>query len=119
MQKEELLILARSMLQSPEQVFDMLLQDLDKCQQIRSGLNKVISNWDKVEDNPDNLTKQLQTTVKCLNRSVNMNQRILLVLMIYVSGGDFHVDAAKLMNRLGAGHEALRTMMERKLKGKG
>ena len=118
MKKEELLILARSMLDSPEKVFEMLVDDLDKCQQIRSGLNKVIANWDQVEDNPANLTKQLQTSVKCLNRSINMNQRMLLVMMIYVSGGDFHVDAAKLMNRLGAGQEALQAMMNRKMRGK-
>ena len=45
-----------------------------------------------------------------------MNRRLLMLLVVYVTGSNFTTDSAHLMNKLGAGEEALQEMLRQKMK---
>lgn len=118
MTPDELLDMARSLLSSKDQVMKALFEDISQCETQANGCSRVLENWDKVQGNPENLEKQLKTAVKCVNRLSVMNRRLLMLLVVYVTGDNFTTDSALLMNKLGAGEEALKEMLKQKMKGK-
>ena len=113
----ELAVMAKAFLTNREEVISALLKDIDTCQAQMDGCEKVLERWAEVQENPANLEKQLQTSVKCVRRLSDVNRRLLMLLMVYVVGNQFHSDSAALMAKLGRGEEALKELFKQKLKG--
>lgn len=115
---EELASMAKAFLSKKEEVLQALLKDLDKCETIAAGCGRVLEDWDKVKDNPENAEKILMTSLKSTRTLCEINRRLLMVLMVYSMGDQFNSDAANLLIKLGHGKEAVHLMFKAKLRGK-
>ena len=114
----ELGVMAKAFLTNKEEVVSALLKDIEQCEVQTKGCGRVLDQWEKVQENPENLEKQLQTAIKCVNKLSDMNRRLVMLLMVYVVGRQFQTDAADLMSKLGRGEEALRELFKQRMKGK-
>lgn len=92
------------------------LKELSTIQAGLSRLREVIEdpNEDRVnlEKSVLALTKSMQTMAKLLNQNT-------ICLLMYMSVGDFDIDAGKLLTKMGHGKEALRAVWEKKMGGQG
>jgi len=100
-QKTEIAVLAKALLNQKDKVIEDLLNDIEKCDTLVEGCSKVMENWDKVEDSPENLAKQLRTAVKSVKALSLMNRKMAMMLMVYIMGENFSSDAKRLKVYLG------------------
>jgi len=63
---------------------------------------------------PENISKALQTTMKVLSKQAESSRQLALILLVYTHSDSFDVDIAKMLNKIGKGHEALKAKMENK-----
>ena len=104
------------MLKNPEQVITGLLKDLDSCQKNMSAFQKLEELYESGED--VSTEKALKACAKSLRHTNELNLKLIMLLIVYVSGGNYQSDTAQVLNKLGRGEEALQEMFKRKLSGK-
>lgn len=105
-----------SMLKDKESVIRTILSDLeasDKNMQAFAQLEHLLSEGEAVSAD-----KVHRAAAKSLRHLNEVNKRLLLILLTYVSGGDFGTDAAKVLLKMGRGQEALQEMMRQKMQGR-
>lgn len=98
-----------------------LLTIIEKQQKKSVGLSKIRESLIR-KDNPNISNANI---VNCLEKtmldSVETNESLMeisILLLVYTQSSGFDADVAKLLSKLGKGEEALRAMMDAKLKGK-
>jgi hypothetical protein len=114
--KDELLILLKAMMEKPDTIIDMLLEDWIQAEIMKEGCQKVLSQEDKL-DSPENMKRQLLTAVKLSKRLASMNSRLALLMLVYASSSDFKASTASMRMRLGD-KGALQDLFMSKVKGK-
>ena len=104
-----------SMMQNPDHVAKTLFDALELCERSKKGCQKVVENWDKMKENPANMEKQLLTAIKVNMGLSDTLMKILILQLAYVGGEQYSSDAAKTLNKMGRGGEAVREMFRQKL----
>lgn len=99
-------------------IIKAILDDVETVGKQYDGLLSVIPSLDQVT-NEENTRQQLKTSMQVLAKQTKIMQRLLMINLIYIQGNDFSGDVAILANKFGMGQEALRTMFNQKLQGKG
>ena len=61
--------------------------------------------------------KVMKAYTKTIGHMNEMNQKLVLVLLVYMSSDSFVSDATKMCAKMGHGNEALKEMMAQKMKG--
>lgn len=103
------------MLRQPEKVAEALLHDLSVCAQNKQAFDKLVSLYE--EGKAVDTAKALKACAKSLSHSNEVNMRLLMLLLTYVSGRNFSTDAATVLVKMGRGEEALREMFRQKMGG--
>ncbi len=98
-------------LENKEDVIKYLLDLVLKGGDIYQGLSS-INNPDISEEGK--LKKVIEVVAK---QSLHI-QQLATVLLIYAQSNNFDGDLATMLNKLGKGEEALKIMLDNKLKGK-
>lgn len=104
-----------AMLKNKEQVVTMILKDLESCEKNQAAFVKLegLYNDGKKVDTE----KAMQGYAKALRHSNDVNRRLLMLLLVYVSGGNYDSDCAQTLSKLGRGKKALQEMLKRKIGG--
>lgn len=86
-----------------------------KSASYKEGLQRVVST---VEEGSDaNLRKQLKNVLITSSHLLEMNQRILALLVVYLVGGSATADAGNAAIRFGVdGNEILQQMLRNKMR---
>jgi len=112
---------------------DTLLKQLSDKEEFILYLGKALEESDAYDKKLDNFidavkdgktsNDQLGTMVKGLciatKHSMTVHKNLLILAMIYFSGGSANTDIAMTLNKFGMGQDALKAMFDAKLKGKG
>ena len=104
------------MLKNKEQVIKTILNDLQSCEKNQAAfvkLEQLYADGKKVDSD-----RALAACAKALRHSNDVNRRMLMLFLVYTSGGDYDSDCAKTLNKLGRGDEALQEMMRQKMAGR-
>ena len=104
-----------AMLKNKEQVIKMILSDLDSCDKNQGAFTKLEGLY--AEGKEVNIDKAMAACAKALRHSNDVNRRLLMLLLVYTTGGDYGSDCAKTLSKLGRGQEALQEMMRQKMAG--
>jgi len=105
-----------SMLKDKEKVIYELLKDFNTSDANMKAFQSLCELYDSGEQ--VNADKALKAAAKSLRHLNDVNRRLLLILLVYTSGGDFATDAAKVLVNLGHGEEALQEMFKQKMRGR-
>ena len=65
-----------------------------------------------------NVDKALFACSKSLKHLNDVNQRLLMLIMVYVSGDNYQSDVAHALVKMGRGEEALQEMFKQKMSGR-
>ncbi|CAH9016521.1 hypothetical protein VP150E351_P0084 [Vibrio phage 150E35-1] len=115
MGNEDLLYLLRLCLKDKPAVLKELLVDMEKTKSNQDAFEKLCA---LLEDGKNISQANINiAAAKALRHQQRMNTKILSLLIIYTAQGSLDADAAKMMNVLGHGEEALQAMMAAKMKG--
>lgn len=104
-----------SMLKNQEQVISTILKDLGTCDKNMQSFEKLESLYEQGKE--VNTEKVLKACAKSLRHTNDVNRRLLMVLLVYVSGGSYSSDTSKVLMKMGRGKEALQEMFKRKVNG--
>jgi len=104
-----------AMLKNPEQVISTILKDLNTSETNMLAFEKLESLFK--EGKSVNTEKALIACAKSLRLMNGLNRRILMLLLVYVSGGDYTSDTAKVLLKMGRGTDALQEMFKQKMAG--
>lgn len=107
--------MCKDMMSNREMIFASLMQDMAKSASYKEGLQRVAST---VEEGSDaNLRKQLKNVLITSSHLLEMNQRILALLVVYLVGGSATKDAGSAAIRFGVdGKEILQQMLRNKMR---
>ncbi|WP_429565652.1 hypothetical protein [Paraburkholderia sp. MM6662-R1] len=105
-----------SMLKDSERVIATILKDFETSSANMKAFEKLA---DLYRTNPDEVSTEraLAACAKSLRHLNDVNRRMLLLLLVYASGGSYETDTAKVLIKLGRGEDALREMMRKKMGG--
>lgn len=90
-----------------------------KLHKLQAGLDRHLELLVKYEDEPDKINFQKSAkaiTITLIEMGKLLHQNTICLLM-YMSVGDFDMNAAQLLTKLGSGGEAIKAFYESKLKG--
>lgn len=103
------------MLSNKEQILQTILADVDSCGKNFEAFEKLEALYDEGREvNPD---KALRACAKSLRHVNEVNRRMLMLLLVYVSGSNYNGDTTQVLMKLGRGQDALREMMRQKMGG--
>lgn len=95
-----------------------LLEDIERLQNFRKGLDKFLENIDEADMNQENIRQKFRTLIKVNKAQNSMLTKFLIILIAYVQGNNFDSDIANTLSKLGKGDEALRQMLKNKMSGR-
>lgn len=104
-----------SMLKNQEQVIKAILSDIDTSQKNAKSFEKLESLYK--DGKKVNIDAAMNACAKSLRHSNEVNQRLLMLLLVYVSGGNYSRDTVAVMNKFDMGNEGLQEMLKQKLNG--
>ena len=104
-----------AMLKNKEQVVEMILKDLDSCGKNQAAFENLERLYE--EGKPVDALKAMKAFAKAQRHANDVNRRLLMICMVYLSGNNYDSDTAHTLNKLGKGTEALQEMMRRKMGG--
>lgn len=102
-----------SMLKNKEEVLVSIIKDLDTCDKNMQAFEKLCSLFEQGKE--VNTDKALTACAKSMRHMNDVNRRMLMVLMVYVSGNNYDGDTASVLVRMGRGQDAVREMFRRKM----
>ncbi len=114
MTKDEFTDLFMDLLKNKDTVIENLFQDLSQVMKHEKGMAKFKD--DILTCDEQELRRKLSVTCKVIEKQSIIFKRMCIILMTYTSGGNFDIDAAKVLNKCGRGQEALQHMLKQKLK---
>jgi hypothetical protein len=105
-----------AMLKDREQVIATILKDFETSGANMKAFEKLAELY---RTNPDEVSTEraLAACAKSLRHLNDVNRRLLLLTLIYTSGGSYQTDTAKVLVKMGRGEDALREMMRQKMEG--
>lgn len=117
MNTNEITTLLKGMLKEKRTVIENLAEALDESRRIQKGMNHAKEH---VLKNPsaENISKMLNTTMNTLETQSKTINQLILINLVYASGGDFTGDVVQCLNKLGHGKEAMQEMFKQKMEGK-
>ena len=117
MNTNEMVDLLKGMLKRKRSVIETLAEALDESVRIQKGMSHAKEH---VLKNPsaENISKMLNTTMSTLETQSKTINQLILINLVYASGGDFTGDVVQCLNKLGHGQEALKEMFKQKMEGK-
>lgn len=92
-----------------EKIVLSLLKQIDNQDKAVEGLSKLIEG-----DSSDEF--KMKTLLQVVRNQAATIKRLSLVSLVYVQGSNFNVDSATLAAKMGRGNEALRAMLNKKMK---
>lgn len=104
------------MLTNREQVIQSILADLSITAQNLAAFEKLENLY--AEGKSVDSGKVLRACAKSIHHTHQVNQRMLLLLLVYAAGDRCASDMAHLLAKMGRGEDALREMMRQKMSGK-
>lgn len=104
------------MLKNKEQVIRTVLKDLDTCDKNTAAFTKLEDLYN--EGGSVNTEKVLKAYAKSMRHMNEVNRRLLMILLIYISGDSYNSDTGKVLIKMGRGEEALKEMFKQKMGGK-
>ena len=103
------------MLKNKELVLKSIFNDIEVSQKNAESFAKLESLYK--EGKEVNVNKALTACATSIRHSNEANTRMLMILLVYASGGNYNSDTATMLNKMGRGQEALQEMFNQKLKG--
>ena len=94
-----------------------ITESLQQVSTIGRGMDRLQEQLEGDEE--VDLQKAMLALVKSMRKLATHTQITGMVALVYVDGTQFDVDVALLLNRLGKGGEALKTIFQNKMKGGG
>lgn len=107
------------MLRDKHSVIKQMVSNIQQALTIAEGTERMTRQL----DNPDNegkinMEKVLRATLRSSAKLARITHALTILLLVYVVEGDFDKSAAMMATRFGNGQDALKTILENKLKGK-
>lgn len=97
-------------------VFGVMVSNSEKLGRYASGLNEMASTVEAGSD--ENVRKQLRNTMVVVRELCSSQQRLLMLMAVYLASGAAEKDAGAASIKFGASGEGiLRDMMRRKMGG--
>lgn len=103
------------MLRQPEKIAGSLLTDIATCSKNMEAFEKLVALYD--EGKTVDPEKALKACAKSLRHSNEVNVRLLMILLTYVSGRTFSSDATTVLVKMGRGNDAMRELFKQKMRG--
>jgi len=104
-----------NMLNNKEAVVKAILVDIQTCQQNQQAFDKLERLF--AEGKGVSTDKVMKACSKSLQHLNEVNTRLLMLALVYASGGNYDSDVGKVLIKLGRGQEALQSMFKRKMAG--
>ncbi len=104
-----------AMLKNKEQVLKVILRDLDTSAQNMQAFRKLEDMYERGDE--VSTEKALKACAKSIRHMNDLNQRLLMLLLVYVSGNHYDSDVGSVLVKMGRGEDALREMFKRKMGG--
>lgn len=96
------------------QVIEELVGILIRQQKFHQGLQNFTRALAEGKDRNDQLAQMLSKTIAVTIEQAEALRQLAVICLIYLSSDSFTTDAAQVANKLGAGEEALRELMQQK-----
>jgi hypothetical protein len=106
-----------AMLKDKEQVVTTILKDFETSDANMKAFEKLTALY-STDPASVSADKALAACAKSLRHLNDVNRRMLLIMLVYASAGDFQGDTAKVLMKMGRGEDALREMFRQKMGGK-
>lgn len=109
-----------SILKDKKSLISFLINIAAEAQKEQDGLMRLSDSLTREEPNlkPENMAKCVAAVMKVTAKQAHTIQRLSLIALIQAQSSSFDSDLAQMLNKMGKGQEALRAMMEAKLKGR-
>lgn len=117
MERKVLIEQLMSFIEDKEACTRQILESLDHVGTISRGMDTLITALEVAEPDKVNLPKALIAVAKSVRNLSNHTQITGMLALIFVNGGNFDTDVALMLNRLGHGQEAMKTIFEKKMQG--
>lgn len=106
----------RDVMNNTPDVFGRLITDSEKLGEYSSGLNEMAVTVESSSD--ENVRKQLRNTMVVVRDLCRSQQRLLMLIAVYIASGTAEKDAGTASIKFGAsGEDILKDMMQRKMRG--
>lgn len=105
-------------LQDKKTAVASVADDVHRLHSLNKGLATFLANIDDADLSEENVRQKIRTLMKVLKTQNNIMSKMSILLLAYIQGSNFDQDVARLLDNLGKGEEALKAMMDAKLKGK-
>ena len=107
----------RDVMNNAPNVFGSLVSDSEKLGKYSSGLNEMAATVKSGSE--ENVRKQLRNTMVVVRDLCRSQQRLLMLMTVYIASGTAEKDAGVASIKFGAsGEEILKDMMQRKVRRK-
>jgi hypothetical protein len=107
-----------AMLKDKGQVITSIMKDFDTSEANMKAFTS-LSELCRTSPGEVSTDKAIAACAKSLRHLNDVNRRMLLLLLVYVAGGDYQTDTAHVLNKMGHGEDALREMLRQKMNGNG
>lgn len=118
---DELAGMLLTMLKDRKAVINAVIDNIQQVSTIKKGTERLLEQLDLKPGDPItdevNPLRVCSVLTKSVNKLTQSTQQLLVFALLYVSEGNFDVDSALMMSKLGRGKEALRQMFKNKMKG--
>ncbi len=101
------------MLKNKKRVVEVLLKDIGVCDKNAKAFLKLENLY--LQGKEVNTEKAIKACAKSLRHSNDVNKRLLMLLLVYVSGNNYSGDTAAILNKMGRGQEAVRELFKQKM----
>lgn len=106
----------RDVMNNIPDVFGRLMSDSEKLGKYSSGLNEMAATVESGSD--ENVRKQLRNTMVVVRDLCISQQRLFMLMAVYIASGTAEKDAGMASIKFGAsGEDILKDMMQRKMRG--
>ncbi len=100
-----------------ERSLKSLLLDIETTTKYEKGLTQFLENIDEAEMTEANIRQKFKTMMKVVNYQNNIITKLLYLNLVYMQGSNFDSDVGTALSKMGKGEEALKAMLNKKMKG--
>lgn len=118
MKADEITKLLLGFLENKRAVTEQVLDNLQRASTVRRGLDRLVQQLAD-ESTELNFRKTCLALIKSMGALASAAEQNGVLALLYVVEGDFDVNAALMLGRLGKGNEGLQQMWKNKMRGNG
>ena len=108
------------------EVIRLLSDYVDSAEATQRGIDKIKPSMDRIVEGKmeeldvviKNIAQQVSTLLKIQKQQSVTMANLSLIVMMYMSSGEFDTAVAHAMNKAGHGKEAVQTMFKNKMRGR-